>query len=125
MRNRRLRRKERKTEVARKARNMAGLGPIVDEEIDMHIEAAGGYENAKIWAVKSHLERHYRYNQQQLNVLRILETKRAKKGDIIYVAVENERDIGDLYSRKAECKSDNTVIMNYIPPQFFESESTQ
>ena len=65
---------------------------------------------------------HYntRYNQAELNNLKILETKRTRKDDIVYIAVDNPRDIGDIYARKAECRSDNTTVKNYLPPQFFD-----
>ena len=76
------------------------------------MRGAGSYKNAKIWAVKSHLTTHYKYNQQELDILSIVETKRARRGDLIYVAVTDNRDIGDMYARKAECRSDETVIIN-------------
>ena len=33
--------------------------------------------------------------------------------------MQNERDIKDIYARKAECRSDSTIVKSYIPPQFF------
>ena len=74
------------------------------------MKKTGDYEKAKRWAVKQHLAYHYRYNQRELDKLNILETKRMRKDDIIYIAVDNVRDIGDIYARKAECRSDKTVV---------------
>ena len=34
---------------------------------------------AKVWAVKSHLAEQYKYNQEELDELVILETKRTNK----------------------------------------------
>ena len=77
------------------------------------------YSQAKTWAVKAHLAQHYCYNQQELDALDILETKRTNKDDIVYIATANEMDIKDIYSRKAECRSDDTTVKIFIPPQFY------
>ena len=52
--------------------------------------------------------------------MEILETKRNAKDDIIYVALADEQEIKDIYSRKAECRSDSTVVKSFIPSQFWE-----
>ena len=78
---------KKKEEITLKVRRMAGLGPITEEDIDLQRQRTGSYETAKTWAVKDHLARHYRYNNEELDTLEILETKRAAKGDIIYIAV--------------------------------------
>ena len=109
-----------KTEVTMKARRMAGVGPITTEEIDQQWTKTKDYNKAKIWAVKAHLAVYYRYNQEELDRLEILETKRNIKDEIIYIAVTNESDIRDIYSRKAECRRDDTVVKSYIPPQYWE-----
>ena len=49
------RRKKKKVEIASKARRMAGLGPIMDEQIRLQMSKTKNYEKAKIWAVKEHL----------------------------------------------------------------------
>ena len=115
-------RKEKKmAEVASKARRMAGVGPITDHEIDLQRKKTKNYEMAKVWAVKSHLADKYEYNQEELDELVILETKRTNKDNIVYIAVEEERDIRDIYYRKAECQRDETVVKHYIPPpQYWE-----
>ena len=87
-------RKERKTqEVAGKARKMVGLGPITDAEIEHHMKTTKDYSKAKNWAVKEHLAKNYMYNQQELDELQILETKRTNRDDVVYIAVRDERDI--------------------------------
>ena len=122
--NKKKRRKERlenkKAELTIKARRMAGIGPISSQEIDRQKLKTRNYEQAKSWAVKAHLEKHYRYDLEELKNLEILETKRNAKEEIIYIAVADERDIKDIYSRKAECRSDDTIVRSFIPPQYWD-----
>ena len=99
---------------------MAGIGPISSQEIDRQRLKSTNYEQAKSWAVKAHLEKHYRYDAEELRNLQILETKRNAKEEIIYIAVADERDIKDIYSRKAECRSDDTIVRSFIPPQYWD-----
>ena len=113
-------RRERKTiEVAGKARRMVGLGPISDKAIESQMKKTKDYNQAKCWAVKEHLAANYDYNQAELDELKILETKCTNRDEIIYIAAETERDIKDIYLRKAECMNDKTIVKNYIPPHFF------
>ena len=113
-----------KAEIAMKARRMAGIGPITDQEIENQRKKTRDYELAKIWAVKHHLAVYYRYDQNELNELTILETKRTNRDNIVYIAVQDEQDIRDIYARKVECKCDKTTVKSFIPPQFFERFST-
>ena len=123
-RERKRRTKERRSrkaaQVSQKARRMAGLGPITNEEIELQWNLTKDYEKAKTWAVKAHLSEHYDYSQDELDRLKIMETKRTNRDDIIYIATENEQDIREIYTRKAEGKTDKTTVKSYIPPQFFE-----
>ena len=119
-----LRRSKRMTEVAGKARCMAGVGPILDSEINEQLKSTRNYSEAKCWAIKDHLMKYYSYNQRELDDLQILETKRAKKDDIIYFAVKSEDDIRDIYQRKAECRQDDTTIKMFIPPHYFDRFTT-
>ena len=107
-------------EISLKARQMAGIGPINENDINVHMRKNRNYSQAKIQAVKTHLKNHYRYNQEELENIEILETKRNVKDNIVYIAVSNERDVKDIYSRKAEVRSDNTIVKSFIPPQYFE-----
>ena len=102
-----------------KARRMAGLGPITEQDICFQMDKTKDYSRAKKWAVKAHLAHYYRYSQDELDTLELLETKRALKDNIIYIAVSSERDIKDIYARKAEMRCDKTVVRSYIPPQFY------
>ena len=47
----------------------------------------------------------------------IKETKRANADKIIYVAIEDEGLIKDIYYRKADSRNDDIELRNFIPPQ--------
>ena len=118
-------RKQRKmSDVAHKARRMVGLGPISDKDIDHQFSITKDYSKAKIWAAKAHLASQYEYNQVELDRLEIVKTKQNSKDEIIYIALRNEMDVRDIYSRKAECMKDDNTVKQYIPPQYFERFST-
>ena len=114
-------RKRKKEETTRKAQRMVGLGPISDSDIERQMRKTRDYEEAKIWAVKEHLAVNYRYNQEELDRLEIVETRRSNKDDkVVYIAMRRRTDIRDIYTRREECRNDKTVVKNYIPPQYFE-----
>ena len=96
--------RRKKMEVAAKARMMVGVGPITDKQIESQRIKSGCYKTAKAWAVKAHLYEQYKYNQEELDLLNIVETKRTNRDEIVYVAMDKEADIRDIYYRKAECK---------------------
>ena len=52
------RKKERMEEVATKAKIMAGIGPISDEDIEKQRKITKNYERAKVWAIKEHLDKN-------------------------------------------------------------------
>ena len=118
------RKHRKKAELILKAKRMAGIGPITNQDIELQSNRTRNYSQAKSWAVKAHLAQHYHYNQSELDALEILETKRTNRDDIVYIATANKMDIKDIYSRKAECRSDNTVVKMFIPPQFYSRFST-
>ena len=66
----------------------------------------------------------YDYNQEELDALNIIETKRTNRDDIVYIATEIEEEIRDIYLRKAECWRDETVVKMFILPQFVDRFST-
>ena len=119
-RRRRERNEKMKLDLTMKARRMAGLGPISSQDVEKQRKKTKDYNVAKVWAVKAHLASQYKYNQEELDALDILETKCNSKDDIIYIATASERDIKDIYSRKAECRSDDTTVKSFIPPQYWE-----
>ena len=76
---------------------------------------------AKVGVVREHLRRYYNYNEDELDVINIEETKYNSNGDgIIYIAMTDKEDIRDIYRRKAECKRDEVYLKNFTPPQIFK-----
>ena len=124
LRRARERKEERVANTARKACNMISLGPISSEDITDHMKENRDidYEVAKDMAVKTHLKRYYKYNSEELEVLSIRETMASNKGEgMIHVAVEDHDDIRDMFARKADCKRDDTILRNFVPPQFLHA----
>ena len=58
-----------------------------------------------------------KYNENELEELKIVATKMTRDNSI-YIAVEHNWMIRDLYTRKAECKQEDVVFKPYVPPQF-------
>ena len=116
-----IKKQRKQEEIAEKAQRMVGIGPILDGDISKHMKDTKDYSKAKVWAIKEHLAINYKYNQEELDKISIVETKRSHKGDnIIYLAMLDKGDIRDIYARKAECKADKTTVKNFIPPQFYD-----
>ena len=114
--------RKRKEEVLSKAQNMVGLGPISGECLEKHMKKAqNDFEKAKLEAVREHLFKYYKYNDREYEQLDIRETKYVEKGDgIIYIAVDDKRNIREIYKRKAECKREEVMLKSFVPPQIFK-----
>ena len=113
-------RKERKEETARKAQAMIGLGPINWDSYEKEIKKEKNYEKVKLNLVNEHLRKYYKYDEDEIKQVEILETKITVKDEIfIYIVTKNNIDIKDIYRRKAEIRRDDIYIRTYIPPQFF------
>ena len=106
-----------KTETASKAKNMVGIGPISPGDVDLQRKSRDDYENAKIAAVKLFLRKNLKYNDSELEELRIVATKTGKD-NTIYIAVEEHWMLKDLYTRKADCRREGIVFKPFVPPQF-------
>ena len=107
-------------ETAKKAQKMIGLGPFSKKELNEQCEKEVNYEKVKVNMVKNHLRKIYKYNTEELNNIKIEETKITIKDEIfIYIAMKEIEDIREIYRRKAEIKRDDVILRNYIPPQFF------
>ena len=114
-------REMKKKECAMRAKNMVGVGPILQEAIENRMDEGASFEGAKILAVKDFLFDNLGYNKEELDKLDIVETKIASKGEnVINIAMTEHDDIKELFMRKAESQNDDVIIRNYIPPNFYE-----
>ena len=107
-----------RTETRLKARDIIGLGPIYQEDVEKHMDGNRDYEKAKKKAVDNYLMTELAYEEWELEEVDIMSTKIAKN-DIIYVVVKEHDAIKEPYSRKAELKKDDLIFVMYIPPQYF------
>ena len=115
------RRKERKLETAKKVEHMAGIGPIYVSDATKRMDSKIGFEAAKRIVLKEFLAKYLGYNMEELQQLKIEDTKFATSGeDILYVALVDQDQIKELYIRRAESRNDNVIVRNYIPPNFHE-----
>ena len=77
-------------------------------------------DKAKIMIVKDFLASQLAYEPDKLEKIQIKETRMATKGEnIIYVALEEQSEVKEVYLRKAELKNDEVTVCNYIPPNFY------
>ena len=110
---------EMKNECLDKARNMASIGPISMSSINFFRKKGENFEDAKKSAVKEFLAYYLNYDQEELDELRLRETRLSTKGeDIIFIAMETEEEIHEIYMRKAEMKVEDITVRNYVPPNF-------
>ena len=107
-------------ETLMKAQRMIGIGPFRRDVLNEHCENEDDFEKVKLNMIEEHLRKNYKYNNKEIKELKIVETKITIKEDIfIYIAVEDIREIRDLFRRKAEIQRDDLILKNYIPPQLF------
>ena len=107
-----------KMEMTQKAARMLGIGPICQEDIEEHMGKWIRYETAKMGAVTKYLREQLDYEEDEIMEMRIIETK-AAKDDIVYIAVENQDTIRNLYRRKVDLRNDYLIFCTFIPPQYY------
>ena len=117
---RKLRRKK-MIDTFNKANHMIGLGPVKKRSIDYHYNLTKDYDLAKEEAVKEFLEFYLKFSKEEIEELDIVETKISNGDDeVIYIAVEDDEQIKNIHRRKAECRNDDIIIRNFIPPQIWK-----
>ena len=113
-----LRRKEAEA-VAKKMKHLVGLGPIQDTSIDHFFARTRDRHQALILAVKEYMVYFLAYDEEELADHKFLEAKRAGKGNVIYVALEDEKQVKEIHFRRAASENENLTVRDYIPPQYF------
>ena len=95
---------------------MAGIGPISTQDIIKPISATNENEKSKILAIKEHLAKYYKYDEEELEEIDIVKTK----GDnVVYFAVSKYENMRDIYVHKAEVRNNDIILRSFIPPQFY------
>ena len=121
----RQRAKKRKTdlkkECAMRAANMFSLGPISCNTVEFFMKKGLNFEDAKVEAFKEFLNYNLNYEEEELVMLKVAETRMSKRGDnFLNVALVDQDDVRELYVRKSASRNDNIILRSYIPPNYFE-----
>ena len=112
--------KEKMGSVASKAKMMLGVGPIDIREVEELEKKLGSMEEAEKKAVENFLKRYLDFNEEEIEMIKILETKMAGTGDIIYFALDNFEYIKELHYRRAAANNDEFILRDYVPPMYYE-----
>ena len=112
-------RKRRREETTEKAAHIIGVGPITKDTLQFFMRQQNNIEKAKLEAIKEWMSFYLKFEDEEINNMKINATQIAAKGDIIYVSFDDRENIKDLHVRAAECKNENVTLRNYIPPQYF------
>ena len=116
-----MKKKNLKHDCAARAANMLSVGPVSMDSVMYFRQKGQDFEEAKVSAFKEFCEYNLNYSLEELNNLKVAETRISTKGDdIINVAMANEDDAKELFVRRAESKNDNITVRCYIPPNFHE-----
>ena len=115
---RKKRKKERMEAMASRMRHMVGVGPIPSASIRFFEDSSKDDNEARIKAVKEYLKYYMEFDDDDLNLIEILDTKRVANDDIVYFSVSNEDHIREIYMRRAAIANDDLIVRDYIPPQY-------
>ena len=97
---------------------MIGIGPIRSSTESHFLEEAGDPAKAQIMAIHEYLEFNLDFNSEELSKLKIKDTKRASKDDVIYFTVEDLSQIKEIHYRKAMSKNYDLIVREFNPPQY-------
>ena len=115
----RQRKEKYKAETSLKASRIVGIGPITKATVKHFEKVTNNFEKAKMEAVREYLQFYLRYEEDEIDDLGIIATQLAKD-DYVYIVMEDQSNIRELYGRIARCQNPDIETRNFIPPQFFE-----
>ena len=118
MKDRKTRRKEKISQIARRMKLMIGLGPIPKATRDYFDRKTSNKKEATAKCVKEYLKYYLDFDDEELEKIQIEDSKLAANDDVIYVALSNEEQVREIYRRKAFSENDDLILRDYIPPQF-------
>ena len=105
----------------KKTNHILGIGPISDEKLTSFHKANKNYKEAKIEAVRDFLRVRLRFNEEELEEMRISDAiVSAKRDGVVYAAFEDKGNIHEIRVRTVECREDDIIIRNFIPPQIYD-----
>ena len=118
MKEKKIRRKEKIGQIARRMKQMIGLGPIPRATRDFFESKSKDKKVAMSMCVKEYLKYYLDFDDEELEKIDIVDSKLAANDDVIYVALGHEEQIREIYKRKAASENDNLILRDYIPLQF-------
>ena len=112
--------KAKQDDTTEKDERILGIGPIVASTLKFFMRKTNNIEKAKIGAVQEWLAFYLKFEDEEIQQMDINATQLAAKGDIIYVSFDNSDSIKEIHMRAAECRNDEIILRNYIPPQYYQ-----
>ena len=115
---RKKKKKMKMEEVAGRMRHMIGVGPIPKASIEYFNKDSKDATEARVKAVQEYLKYYLNFDDEELELLKILDSKQAAKDNVIYVALENEEHAREIHIRRAASGNEDLIVRDYIPPSF-------
>ena len=108
-------------ETATKASTMLGLHPITDKAIKKHLKTTNDARKAREMAIRDFLKEFLQFNDDELEKVKINDSKVSSKGDdTVYAAFRDIDTIREIHWRVGEIRNQDIIVRNFIPPQFWE-----
>ena len=112
--------KTRMAEVAGKARMMIGIGKITKRTLTTLEEELGCKKSAEKRAIKNFLKEKLDFNDEELEIVKILDTKVSSSEDVVYFVAGDHEHIKELHHRRAVVGDEDIMIRDYVPPQYHD-----
>ena len=97
---------------------MVSISPIREDSIKHFEVQTKDIDEALKLAVKEYLIYFLAYDEEELESYIILDVKKAAKGDVLYIALEDKSQLKEIYFRKVASENQDLVIRDYIAPQY-------
>ena len=118
--DRKLKLKEKTEELATKMQYMIGVGPIEDKSIAFFEEKGQDNDSAVVFAVQEYLNFFLDFNEEELDEMEIIETKRSKKDKIVYCVLGKIEEVKEIHYRRAASENMDLITRDFIPPAFWK-----
>ena len=111
--------------VLEEARKIVGIKPVTDLDIEEYTDKGMGDKEALEEAAKDFLRLELKFDQQEIEDLRIIRVTRPQKEgtERLYLHLENEESSRYLYRKTSQVKNENVGVAQFIPPQLFHGHN--
>ena len=97
--------------------HLIGIGPVTKHSIEYFFKKTNDQRSAQIMAAKEYSKHFQDFNEEELKEIKIEDTKKAAKDDVLYIALANKEQVHEIYYRRAQSRNDDLQLRDYIPPQ--------